>query len=133
LRPGICFQHFGFAPNIYLNLCTQKMASMYIHSLLIRIIMIISEYYCWSSRMENVMNHELKIDQNLSIKAKFCTITCDHIWQRLASTYCIAQNFGGRKLWRIHPSRHFGGKNFGGWWKQFIIISAHWVNCHVAQ
>jgi len=31
------------------------------------------------------------------------------------TVYHIAQNFGGRKLWRIHPSKHFGGKNFGGW------------------
>jgi len=31
-------------------------------------------------------------------------------WAVVIEEYCIAQNFGGRKLWRIHPSRHFGKK-----------------------
>ena len=28
--------------------------------------------------------------------------------------YRMAQNFGGRKLWRIAANKHFGGKNIGG-------------------
>ena len=30
-------------------------------------------------------------------------------------TYRIAENVGGRKLWRIQLFRLFGGENFGEW------------------
>ena len=29
-------------------------------------------------------------------------------------SYRIAQNFSGRKLWRIGADKHFGGQNIGG-------------------
>ena len=34
--------------------------------------------------------------------------------------YCIAQNFGGRKLWQISAQSIFGGENIGG----LVIFSA---------
>ena len=27
--------------------------------------------------------------------------------------YCMAKNFGGRKLWRIAANKHFVGQNIG--------------------
>ena len=33
--------------------------------------------------------------------------------ESVASYYHIAQNFGGRKFWRIATNKHFGGQNIG--------------------
>ena len=40
--------------------------------------------------------------------------------QILFSSYRIAQNFGGGKLWRISAQSIFGGENIGG----LVILSA---------
>ena len=60
---------------------------------------------------------------------KFCPIIeeCDAIdlqddihrmlWLR-SGNYRIAQNFGGRKLWRNRNCKKIGGENFGGWQRQ---------------
>ena len=32
----------------------------------------------------------------------------------IETEYYMAQNFGGRKLWRIAANKHFGGQNIGG-------------------
>jgi len=47
--------------------------------------------------------------------AKFIGVVHIKYVKDLNRKYRIAQNFGGQKLWQIHPSRHFGRKNFGGW------------------
>jgi len=61
------------------------------------------------------------------IKLKFVKfeVNSSNLFPVNISGYTVAQNFGGQKLWQIHPSRYFGGKNFGGWWQQIILISVH--------
>ena len=37
-----------------------------------------------------------------------------HLMIIFQKTYCMAQIFGGRKLWWFAINKHFGGQNIGG-------------------